>query len=124
MIISYGGIFERGSREWTLDDFYSLQLDKMDRYICLKESGIVITEGDDESDENDDEEESDSESDSESDDGWDTETVVGSVMAKEDDVKDFETVIEQDENDNEIVSVAEVNSLCFCPQFCLNLHQD
>ncbi|KAK0231789.1 galactose oxidase [Armillaria nabsnona] len=45
----YGGIFERGSREYTLDDFYSLQLDKMDRYVCLKESGVVIAEGDDES---------------------------------------------------------------------------
>ncbi|KAK0491994.1 galactose oxidase [Armillaria luteobubalina] len=37
----YGGIFERGSREYTLDDFYSLQLDKMDRYVCLKESGVM-----------------------------------------------------------------------------------
>lgn len=61
----YGGIFERGSREYTLDDFYSLQLDKMDRYVCLKESGVVIAEGDDESssgsddddDDDDDEEE-------------------------------------------------------------------
>jgi hypothetical protein len=33
---SYGGIFERGSREYTLDDFHSLALDKMDRYVCLK----------------------------------------------------------------------------------------
>jgi len=55
--VSYGGIFERGSREYTLDDFYSIQLDKLDRYTCLKHSGIVIAaEGDesssDESDEN------------------------------------------------------------------------
>ncbi|KAK0213856.1 hypothetical protein IW262DRAFT_1411933 [Armillaria fumosa] len=35
----YGGIFERGSRKYTLGDFYSLQLDKMDRYVFLKESG-------------------------------------------------------------------------------------
>ncbi|CAE6457105.1 unnamed protein product [Rhizoctonia solani] len=28
----YGGIFERGSREYTLDDFYSLALDKLDRF--------------------------------------------------------------------------------------------
>ncbi|KAK0190088.1 galactose oxidase [Armillaria mellea] len=60
----YGGIFEKGSREYTLDDFYSLQLDKMDRYVCLKESGVVIAEGDDASssesdgdDDDDDEEE-------------------------------------------------------------------
>ena len=46
---SYGGIFERGSREYTLDDFYALALDKMDRYVCLKKSDIIIPEGDDES---------------------------------------------------------------------------
>ncbi|PBK64706.1 galactose oxidase [Armillaria solidipes] len=63
----YGGIFEKGSREYTLDDFYSLQLDKMDRYVCLKESGVVIAEGDDESssgsddDDDDDDEEEDAE---------------------------------------------------------------
>jgi hypothetical protein len=43
---SYGGIFERGSREYTLDDFYALALDKMDRYVCLKKSDIIIPEGD------------------------------------------------------------------------------
>ncbi|PCH35134.1 galactose oxidase [Wolfiporia cocos MD-104 SS10] len=58
----YGGIFERGSREYTLDDFYALQLDKMERYTCLKHSGITITEGSDESsDEGDDEDDSDDE---------------------------------------------------------------
>lgn len=58
----YGGIYERGSHEYTLDDFYSLQLDKMDQYVCLKESGIII--GDDEgssSDDEDDEDDSDDE---------------------------------------------------------------
>lgn len=45
----YGGIFERGSREYTLDDFYALALDKMDRYVCLKKSDVTIPEGDDES---------------------------------------------------------------------------
>ncbi|KAH9980749.1 hypothetical protein BJV74DRAFT_887573 [Russula compacta] len=45
---SYGGIFERGSREFTLDDFHALALDKMDRYVCLKKSDVVIPpEGDD-----------------------------------------------------------------------------
>src|ERR1700761_5306349 len=48
-LTSYGGIFERGSREYTLDDFYSLALDKMDRYVCLKKSDVIIPEGDDES---------------------------------------------------------------------------
>lgn len=53
---SYGGIYERGSREYTLDDFYSLQLDKLDRFVCLKESGVVIpAEGEDDSSSEDDE---------------------------------------------------------------------
>jgi len=57
----YGGIFERGSREYTLDDFHSLQLDKLDRYVCLKHSGVVISEGDEESssDEDDDDDDDD-----------------------------------------------------------------
>ncbi|KZT19732.1 galactose oxidase [Neolentinus lepideus HHB14362 ss-1] len=38
----YGGIYERGSREYTLDDFYALALDKMDRYISLKENNLVL----------------------------------------------------------------------------------
>lgn len=64
--ISYGGIFERGSREYTLDDFYSIQLDKLERYTCLKHSGIVIpAEGDESSsDEDDDGVESDEDGDS------------------------------------------------------------
>ncbi|CCM00631.1 uncharacterized protein FIBRA_02668 [Fibroporia radiculosa] len=63
----YGGIFERGSREYTLDDFHSLQLDKLDRYTCLKSSGITIAaEGDEESSDDDDDDDDD---DSDSDDG-------------------------------------------------------
>ncbi|CAL1698869.1 unnamed protein product [Somion occarium] len=62
----YGGIFERGSREYTLDDFHSLQLDKLDRYTCLRHSGVVIpAEGEDESsdeDEGDDDDEDDEDS--------------------------------------------------------------
>ena len=62
----YGGIFERGSKEYTLDDFYALQLDKMDKYICLKKSDVVITtEGEEESssDEDDGEDEGDEDED-------------------------------------------------------------
>ncbi|KAH0834643.1 hypothetical protein J3R83DRAFT_10152 [Lanmaoa asiatica] len=48
----YGGIFELGTREYTLDDFYALQLDKLERFVCLKSSGIVIpTEAEESSDE-------------------------------------------------------------------------
>lgn len=61
----YGGIYEKGSREYTLDDFYALQLDKLDRYICLKKSDVIIPEGEEESssDEDNDEDDDDSESD-------------------------------------------------------------
>ncbi|KAF8797330.1 hypothetical protein BYT27DRAFT_7204804 [Phlegmacium glaucopus] len=65
----YGGIYERGSREYTLDDFYALQLDKMDKYICL-ESDVVIPDGDVESSSEDDE---DDDSDDDDDDGDDEE---------------------------------------------------
>lgn len=68
MASSYGGIYERGSREYTLDDFYSLQLDKMDRYTCLKESGVIIPDGDDESSSDDDDDDDDEDEDDEDDD--------------------------------------------------------
>jgi len=91
---SYGGIFERGSREYTLDDFYSIQLDKMDRFICLKKSEIMIPEGEEESsssdeDDEDDSDEDDSDKDSnESDSGVDDRTVdetsiIGATEAEE-----------------------------------------
>ncbi|KAF9237721.1 galactose oxidase [Melanogaster broomeanus] len=54
----YGGIFELGSREYTLDDFYYIQLDKLERFVCLKPSDIVIpTEAEESSDDGDDSEE-------------------------------------------------------------------
>ena len=74
-MISYGGIFERGSREYTLDDFYSLALDKMDRYVCLKKSDVIVpqegddvsssSEEDDDDDDGDDSDEDEEDSDSE-----------------------------------------------------------
>ena len=70
---SYGGIFERGSREFTLDDFYSLALDKMDRYVCLKKSDVIVPlDGDDvssSSEDDDDNDGDDSDEDEEDDDG-------------------------------------------------------
>lgn len=88
----YGGIFERGSREYTLDDFYALQLDKMDRYVCLKESGVVVpTTGDlessddeDEDDEDDDGEDDDDDDPSEEDEGPETPKEEASVLVPED----------------------------------------
>ncbi|CAE7223491.1 unnamed protein product [Rhizoctonia solani] len=50
----YGGIFERGSREYTLDDFYSLALDKLDRFVCLKPCDVVFAENDESSEDDDD----------------------------------------------------------------------
>ncbi|KAJ7063245.1 galactose oxidase [Mycena amicta] len=52
----YGGIYERGKREYTMDDFYSIQLDKLERYSCLKKNEIVIAEDDEESSDDDDSE--------------------------------------------------------------------
>ena len=72
----YGGIYERGSREYTLDDFYALQLDKLDKYLCLKESDVVIPDGDVESssdDDDDDDDDDDSNEDSDDDDDDDEE---------------------------------------------------
>jgi hypothetical protein len=68
---SYGGIFELGSREYTLDDFYSLQLDKLDRYVCLKESGVVLPKEGEVLDSSSDEDEDDE-------DGSDDDTEAGS----------------------------------------------
>ncbi|KAI1784172.1 galactose oxidase [Ganoderma leucocontextum] len=90
----YGGIFEKGSREYTLDDFYTLPLDKLDRYVCLKKSEIVIDDKDEES--SDDDEDEDGEDDDEDDDEDDetqrdeTEsvTVVGDEEEKEIEVLD------------------------------------
>ncbi|KAL5492045.1 KEL3_1 [Sanghuangporus weigelae] len=57
----YGGILEIGPKEFTLDDFHSLSLDKLDRYICIKpceidlpkEGEIIESSSDEEEDEDD-----------------------------------------------------------------------
>jgi len=59
----YGGILERGDTEFTLDDFFSLQLDKLDKFVCLQECKIDETEWKG-SDSEDDSTEEDSDSDS------------------------------------------------------------
>ena len=90
----YGGIFERGSKEYTLDDFYALQLDKMEKYVCLKKSDVVIpTEGEEESssDEDDGDDDEDEEDEEGSDDAPDTAKqepveVEEEVEGKEEDV--------------------------------------
>ncbi|KAI0765888.1 hypothetical protein BD413DRAFT_481708 [Trametes elegans] len=93
----YGGIFERGAREYTLDDFYALPLDKLDRYVCMKASEIVIAEGDDASSEEDDDdgEDDDGDDDDTADEREEIEsvTVVGEDETKE--VEVLETIEEE-----------------------------
>lgn len=67
--IRYGGIFERGSREITMDDFWSLALDKMDAYICLKPLTADVTSDGHES--SSDEEDGDDDEDEDSEEGDD-----------------------------------------------------
>ncbi|KAF9369383.1 hypothetical protein CPB97_003639, partial [Podila verticillata] len=71
----FGGILEVRDREYTLDDFFSLNLDKMTEYICLRESEFESQlwlgessddededeDGDDDEDDEDDDEEEDEE---------------------------------------------------------------
>ena len=64
-VLRYGGIFERGSKEYTLDDFYAVQLEKMDKYVCLKKSDVVIPEEAEEESSSDDEDDGDDDSDGE-----------------------------------------------------------
>ncbi|PLW11893.1 hypothetical protein PCASD_22282 [Puccinia coronata f. sp. avenae] len=47
----YGGIYESGDKEYTLQSFYSLALDKLDRYICLRDDDIHNHEWYDDDDE-------------------------------------------------------------------------
>lgn len=60
----YGGIFEAGNREYTLDDFYTLDLSKLDRFTCLQECPIDALEWDESESEDDSDSDSDSGSDS------------------------------------------------------------
>jgi hypothetical protein len=117
-LVSYGGIFERGSREYTLDDFYSIQLDKLERHTCLKHSGIVIpAEGDEISSDDDDDEgvESDEGGDS------DSETRLGeddAVLNKKlDDNQDAEEV------DKPVDVLVSVSMILLCCAVKLMEHQ-
>lgn len=93
----YGGILERGSREITLDDFWSLALDKMDAYNCLKPLTVDVTsEGDESSDDDDDDGEDDEEDDGE--DGEEGEE--GEAMMEPDTVALLEESEDDDVGDN------------------------
>lgn len=63
----YGGILEAQEKEYTLDDFWTLNMDKMTEYVCLKASEIDAQvwlgeeSGDDDEDEEDGEEDDEDE---------------------------------------------------------------
>lgn len=70
----YGGILERASMEATLDDFWTLDLSKLDKWTCLKQSEVLWSGVENDSDVDDDAEgedlsESSSDDDEESDEG-------------------------------------------------------
>lgn len=50
-----------------MDDFHLVQLDKLERYTCLKESAILIPDGEEESSSDEDDDEGDDEDDDEGD---------------------------------------------------------
>ena len=83
----YGGIFEKGPKEYTLDDFYLLQLDKLDRFTCLKKSDIMIPVGEEESssDEEDDDDGDDGSDDDDDDDDDGDDKVIGEKVDVGDD---------------------------------------
>ncbi|KAE8258752.1 hypothetical protein A4X13_0g1476 [Tilletia indica] len=58
----YGGIWENDNREYTMDDFYTLDLSKMERYVCLKECPIDAIEWNESGSESGSDSDSDSES--------------------------------------------------------------
>ena len=97
-ILRYGGIYERGSREYTLDDFYALQLDKLEKYLCLKESDVVIPDGDVESSSDDDDDDEDEDDDDGNEDGGDREEEEGE---EEEEEEGFNAETEHDEADED-----------------------
>ncbi|VDC06236.1 unnamed protein product [Peniophora sp. CBMAI 1063] len=106
MLFIYGGIFERGSREYTLDDFYALALDKLDRYVCLKKSDLLIPEGEESSSsgEDDDDDDDDSSTDSEASEGGE------SVSAEKRDRVESAHVPDQEEVEEVVEEHAEEDS--------------
>lgn len=75
----YGGIYEQADREYTLDDFFTLDLVKMTRYRCLRACPIDSLEWHDSESESDGDEddEDDDEDDEDDDDDDDDEDAPG-----------------------------------------------
>ncbi|KAJ2955639.1 hypothetical protein NQZ79_g8381 [Umbelopsis isabellina] len=65
----YGGILEVEDKEYTLDDFWSINVDKMTEYVCMKSSELDEQEwlGEQSDDDDDDDDEDDEEGDEDDD---------------------------------------------------------
>ncbi len=62
------GSHEEKNKEITMNDFYTLNLNKMDTFVCLKPSDVVAWKGEDsENDDDEEDEEEDEEEESEED---------------------------------------------------------
>ncbi|KDR71068.1 hypothetical protein GALMADRAFT_144144 [Galerina marginata CBS 339.88] len=96
----YGGIYERGSREYTLDDFYSLQLDKLDKYLCLKKSDVVIPDGEVESSSDEDDDDEDEDDEGTDDEDADDEDEDGETLV---DAEEVGVLKDGDEEDEKVV---------------------
>jgi hypothetical protein len=44
-LFMFGGSFEVNNREVTLNDLYSLNLNKMDTFVCLRPSDVLDWKG-------------------------------------------------------------------------------
>lgn len=82
----YGGILEVEDKEYTLDDFWSINVEKMTEYTCMKSSELdeqvwlgEQSDDDDEDDDDDDDEEDDD------DEGEDDDVDMENASANEDD---------------------------------------
>ncbi|KAL4247565.1 Kelch domain-containing protein [Abortiporus biennis] len=106
----YGGIYERGSREYTLDDFHSIQLDKLDKYVCLKKSDVVIADGDEESSSDEDE---DDDGDDDEDEGEDDEKHMPQSASnlRTNNIEEVEQKEEEAVEVEEVISEADSNAL-------------
>lgn len=95
----FGGILEVRDREYTLDDFFSLNLDKMTEYICLRQSEFESQlwlgeesddeeEGDEDDDDDDEDEEEDEDDEDDDEDEDEKEDEEGEATAAESSQKD------------------------------------
>ena len=97
----YGGILEANAKEFCLDDFFSLQLDKLDKFTCHQKCDIAELEwkeSDSEDDDDDDDDDDDSGSDSDSEESGDNDDESGSGSESEDDGDEKGTEVETNGN--------------------------